>query len=87
MFIIIAAIQINEKYCDIYLIEHSVIAYMQISHALHDDWDRNGEMPVRDHHYWMGILMMLVKLNLQDKQRWRRSNIKEVQVLKRCLSL
>ncbi len=27
MFIIIAAIQINEKYCDIYLIEHTVLAY------------------------------------------------------------
>ncbi len=34
MSIIIAAIQINEKYCDIYLIEHSVLAYMQISHVL-----------------------------------------------------
>ncbi len=22
--------------------------------------DRNTEMQVRDHHYWMGILMMLV---------------------------
>ncbi len=52
MLIIIAAIQIREKYCDIYLIEHSgfsahvnLVAYMQIchvlfmqiSHALHDD--------------------------------------------------
>ncbi len=48
--------------------------------------DRNTEASVRDHHYWLGILMMLVsklsklfslltvmlvKLNLQDKQRWR----------------
>ncbi len=22
--------------------------------------DRNAEMPVKDHHYWMGILMTLV---------------------------
>ncbi len=49
--------------------------------------DRNSETPDRDHHYWMGILMMLVskqtiklfslltvvlvKLNLQEKLRWR----------------
>ncbi len=36
---IIAEIQINEKYCDTYLIEHSelkkhLVAYMQISHVL-----------------------------------------------------
>ncbi len=41
MLIIIAAIQIRGKYCDIYLIEHSgfsahvsLVAYMQISHVL-----------------------------------------------------
>ncbi len=48
MFIIIAAIQINKKYCDIYSTEHSVLLlvafmqishmfFMQISHVLHDD--------------------------------------------------
>ncbi len=43
LYFIIIAIQIKEKYCDIYLIEHSVLRnlYMQISHALHDD--RNGQ--------------------------------------------
>ncbi len=38
----------------------SHVLFMQKSHALHDDCDKNDEMPVRDHHYWMGILMMLV---------------------------
>ncbi len=29
MVIIIAVIQISEKYCNIYLIEHSALVYMQ----------------------------------------------------------
>ncbi len=35
------------------------VLFLQISHALMTA-DRSDEMPVRDHHYWMGILMMFV---------------------------
>ncbi len=38
----------------------SHVLFRQTSHALHYDCDRNPEKPVRDHCYWMGILMMLV---------------------------
>ncbi len=54
MFSVIAAIQINEKYCKIYLIE------LTCKLAMHCMMDRNADMLVRDHYYWMGILMMLV---------------------------
>ncbi len=33
---------------------------MQISDALVMTSDRNAEMQVRDHRYWMGILMMFM---------------------------
>ncbi len=46
----------NQRNCDIYFIEHSVLAYMQISHVLFMmTADRNAERPVRDHHYWRGV--------------------------------
>ncbi len=58
MFIIIAAIQIKEKYYDIYLTEHSaqrpLVAYMQIIIRC------TMTAAVRGHLYWMQILMTLV---------------------------
>ncbi len=62
MFVIIAAIQIKEKYCDIYLIEHSELrnVWKLICKLAMTTADRNTETSVRDHHYWVGILMMLV---------------------------
>ncbi len=73
MFINIAAIQINEKYCDIYSVEHSVLRNVQqlicklamcflckLAICCMMTVDRNTKMLVRDHHYWMGKFMMLV---------------------------
>ncbi len=39
-------------------IQISHVLFMQISHALQDDCQQ--KLNARDHHYWMGILMMLM---------------------------
>ncbi len=36
------------------------VLFMQINHVLHDDCGQKRKTAVRDHHHWMGILMMLL---------------------------
>ncbi len=69
MFIIIAAIQNNEKYCDIYLIEHLMFRDLKwlicklamcFLCKLAMRCRMTATETIRDHHHWTGILMMLV---------------------------